>query len=145
MAGMSGTDLGRRIAAARAYTGMSVQSLADAVNVTVPALERFENDLADLSEDDRWALLCAIANATRLPTQFFTVDFATLPDEGPPSLRLAALEGKVESGLEEARRIGQEAQATMDQGKDQLQQFLAAMEPDRDLIRQIAAHLGIPT
>jgi transcriptional regulator with XRE-family HTH domain len=142
---MSVEELGKRIAAARAYRGMDVASLADAVRLTPTVLQRFEVGTEDLGEEAQRALLEAVADATRLPIQFFAVDFQSLPDEGPPSSRLAALEAKVDEALLRMDRVVAEADAQMTRGKEQLDRFIETMGPDRELIRKIAAHLGIPT
>jgi transcriptional regulator with XRE-family HTH domain len=154
---MSIDDLGKRIAAARGYTGMSIQSLADAVNVTVPALERFEGGLEDLSEGDCWALVKAIAAATRLPEQFFTVDFESLIADEPPEVKLSRLEqradetlslmndmaGVVNEALARMNEVSREADAQMTRGKEQLDRFVEHQAPDHELLVRIAEHLGV--
>jgi transcriptional regulator with XRE-family HTH domain len=145
MTAMSAEDLGKRIAAARAYRGMELASLADAINVTPAVLQRLETGLEDLDEGAEWALLEVVAGATRLPTQFFTVDFQALPNEGAPTSRLERLEQKVDEALERMDGVVREADGQMTRGKDQLDRFIETMGPDRDLLQKIARRLDIPT
>jgi transcriptional regulator with XRE-family HTH domain len=129
---------------------MSLESLADSINVTPPALQRLEAGVETLSEGDRWALIKAIADATRLPVQFFTVDFDSLTGDEPPEARLSRLEAKadetlsvIDEALARMDRVVKDAEDQMTRGKEQLDRFIAVQQPDRDLLRRIAAHLGI--
>jgi transcriptional regulator with XRE-family HTH domain len=143
MAGMSAEDLGKRITAARSYAGIDIPSLADAISVTPAALQRWEAGLEELAEGDMWTLIKAIADATRLPEQFFTVDFQSLVGEEPPEARLARLERKVDEALARMDLVAAEADRQMTRGKKQLDRFIANMEPERELLRRIAAHLDV--
>jgi hypothetical protein len=100
MALAADNDLGKRVAAACAYRGVSRVCLADALNISPFLLERFQAGVDELSNDDGWRLIDAIAGILRLPLEFFTVDFLTLPCEGPPEVRSARLERKVEELLD---------------------------------------------
>jgi transcriptional regulator with XRE-family HTH domain len=142
---MSVSDLGKRITAARGYRAMDLASLADSINVTAPALQRFEAGVEPLSEGDQWALIGAIAEATQLPVSFFTTDFQSLPNEGPPEARLDRLEHKIDHALERMDKVIEEAENQMARGKEQLDRFIAAQEPERDLLRRVAAHLDVHT
>ena len=106
-------DLGRRITAARAYRGMDLASLADAVGITTPALTRLEAGMTSLSDGDQWALLQAVASATRLPEQFFTVDFESLPLDESPERALDRLERKVDEALARMDEVVREAEEQM--------------------------------
>lgn len=140
---MSAEDLGKRVSAARAYRGMDVASLADAVGLTPTLLQRFEVGTEELSDEAERSLLEAVAEVTRLPVQFFTVAFAGLADEGAPSSRLHTLEQKVDEALARMDLVVAEAEGQMTRGKKQLDRFIKTMGPDRELIRAIARHLGV--
>lgn len=136
-------DIGKRIAAARAYAGIDVESLADAISLTPPLVRRIEAGLQDLPEGDKWSMIHAVAGATRLPEQFFTVEWSTLAGAAPPEDRLAQLERLVRVALSQMDRVVAEADAQMSRGKGQLDRFIEHQAPDRDLLRKIASHLGI--
>lgn len=144
MAGMSDADdLGKRIAAARAYAGISQDGLADSISVSKHALQRIEAGLEEFGESERWALIHAIALATRLPEQFFTVDFTVLKGDEPPEEKLDRLEAKIDAALARMDDVVKEAENQMSRGKEQLDRFIDAQQPERDLLRLIAEHLGI--
>ncbi|HTA73318.1 MAG TPA: hypothetical protein VK733_03545 [Gemmatimonadaceae bacterium] len=98
-------DLGNQIPAARAYAGISRSTLADSISVSTHALQRIEAGLEEYGESERWALIHAITLATRLPEQFFTVDFAQLEREESPESRIAQYEALIERSLDELARL----------------------------------------
>jgi transcriptional regulator with XRE-family HTH domain len=138
-------DIGKRIAAARAYAGIDVESLADAISLTPPLVRRIEAGLQDLPEGDQWSMIHAVAGTTRLPEQFFTVEWTTLVGVAPPEDRLAQLERTVAAALVRMDRVVAEAESQMTRGKKQLDRFIEHQAPDRELLRKIAEHLGIPS
>lgn len=133
---MSEDDLGKRIAAARCYAGIDLDGLADSIGMTPPALQRIEAGLEKLSETERWALLRAVATSTRLPEQFFTVEFENLTAERPPEQELERLERKIDRALDRLSVVIEEAET-------QLTRFIEHQEADRELLGLIAQHLGI--
>lgn len=147
MAGMSDDaipgDLGKRIAAARAYADISPETLADSIGLTPHTLQRIEAGLEELSEGDRWAIIRAVATATRLPRQFLTVDFRVLAGAEPPEDKLDRLEAKIDAALARMDDVVKEAENQMSRGKTQLDRFIDAQQPGRDLLKRIAEHLGI--
>lgn len=134
-------DIGKRITAARAYAGIDVEGLADAVGLSAPLLRRIEAGLEDLREGDWWSTIHAVAGTTRLPEQFFTVEWDTLAGAAPPEDRLAELEEKVNVALARMDRVVAEAEAQMTRGKEQLDRFIEAQGPDRAMLYRIAAKL----
>jgi transcriptional regulator with XRE-family HTH domain len=138
-----GDDLGKRIAAARAYAGISLETLADGISLTPYAIQRIEAGIETLSQGDRRSLVKSVAASTRLPEQFFTVDYAELAAEKAPEDELARLEGKIDTALERMDRVVEEAEGQMTRGKKQLDRFIEVQQPERDLLRRIAEHLGV--
>jgi transcriptional regulator with XRE-family HTH domain len=136
-------DLGKRIAAARAYAGISQEVLADGISLTIHAVQRLEAGVEDLSESDRWSVIRAVAASTRLPDAFFTADFDSLIHDEPPEQKLDRLEHKIDQALERMDQVVAEADRQMTRGKEQLDRFVQAQERDRDLHRKIAEQLGI--
>jgi transcriptional regulator with XRE-family HTH domain len=145
MASMSARadDLGKRIVAARAYAGINLEGLADSISVSTTALQRVEAGLEEYGESERWALIRAIALATRLPEQFFTADFAALKGDESPEQKLDRLERKIDQALARMDDVVQEAENQMTRGKEQLDRFVESMGGDRDLLQRIAARLDI--
>jgi transcriptional regulator with XRE-family HTH domain len=137
-------DTGHRITAARAYAGLSQEALADSLGITVPALQRIEAGLAEQSTEDEWAILRGVSAATRVPLQAFTVDFGLLDGTAPPEARLAQLEQKIDQALARMDQVAKEADFQMTRGKQQLDRFIEAQQSDRDLLRRIADHVGVP-
>jgi transcriptional regulator with XRE-family HTH domain len=137
-------DFGKRIAAARAYSGIDLDSLADSLSLSPHALHRIEAGLEDLDETQRWGLIKAIAAATRLPEQFLTVDFDSLATDEPPERKLDQLEAKIDAALARMDEVVAEAEGQMTRGKKQLDRFIEHQQPERDLLRRIAEHLNIP-
>jgi transcriptional regulator with XRE-family HTH domain len=72
------TNLGRRIRAARAHAGISRETLAESLAFTVGRLERLEAGVDEPSGREREDVIRELADATRLPTRFFTVDYDQL-------------------------------------------------------------------
>lgn len=137
-------DTGHRITAARAYAGLSQEALADSLGVTVPALQRIEAGLADQAAEDEWAILRGVAAATKVPLQAFTVDFSALDSTQPPEARLTQIERKIDQALARMDQVAEEADHQMTRGKQQLDRFIEAQQSDRDLLRRIAEHVGVP-
>lgn len=137
-------DLGKRIKAARAYAGISQENLADSISISHHALQRIEAELDQADGSERWALIHAIAQATRLPEQWFTADFEALPREQPPEEKLDRLERKIDSALERMGSVADEADRQMTRGKEQLDRFIETQQTDRHLLREIAKRLDIP-
>jgi transcriptional regulator with XRE-family HTH domain len=90
-------DLGKRITAARAYAGIDRETLADGVSLTPTGIQRLEAGLDELTHDERRSTIQQIAAATRLPEQFFTVDYAELAGETTPERRLDQLDATLKS------------------------------------------------
>ena len=138
-------DLGKRIAAARAYAGLSAETLADSINLTPTAIQRLEAGIEKLAEGDRWAVIKAVSGATSCPVAFFTADFESMESDTPPEAKLAELERTVKEALARMDDVVREAEEQMTRGKTQLDRFIEHQAPDRALLRAIAEHLGIPT
>lgn len=146
MAGMSearGDDLGRRIAAARAYRSMSVQVLADELGIKAPTVERVELGTETMTDDEAWALLENVARVTDLPTQFFTVDFEQLPSAGSPSTQLGKLMERMELVLSRGDRQIIDGRGLIEAFLEHSRRNEKRDADDSGLIRRIAAHLGI--
>jgi transcriptional regulator with XRE-family HTH domain len=137
-------DLGKRIAAARAYAGLSPETLADSISLTAAAIHRIEAGLEKLPEEERWSVIRAVSAATDCPIAFFTTDFASLDAGVPPEQKLARLEGQVDNALRRMDEVIREAKDQMNRGKDQLDRFIEHQAPDHDLLLRIAEHLGVP-
>jgi transcriptional regulator with XRE-family HTH domain len=90
-------ELGKRIQAARAYVGLDREALADALGLGPPTLGRIEAGVEPLNAVDRRAVITGVANVTRIPEEFFTVDFSTLVGEETPESTLERLVPLVES------------------------------------------------
>lgn len=111
------SDLGKRVRAARGYTGISQATLADGLCMSAAALERFEAGLDEPAEDQRHSMIRDLAIVTRLPEQFFTVDYAQLEREESPESKLAQYEALIERLLGELARLLKPRQGDND-GKD---------------------------
>ena len=136
-------DLGKRIRAARAYAGINQENLADSTGISPHTIQRVEAGLEEFGESERWSLIHAIAQATRLPEQWFTVDFDSLAREEAPEDKLGRLEGKVDAALARMDQVVAEAENQMTRGKQQLDRFIETQTSDRDLLHQIARRLDI--
>jgi len=137
-------DIGQRIAAARAYAGLSREALADSLGLTPAALQRLEAGVTDLRVEQQWGMLSAVAEATRVPLQAFTTDFGVLDGTMPPDERLSQLEAKIDQALARMDDVAKEADFQMTRGKEQLDRFIETQQSDRDLLRRIAEHVGVP-
>jgi transcriptional regulator with XRE-family HTH domain len=71
-------DLGKRVRAARGYTGISQDTLVESLDLTRAQLERLEVGLDEPDDTRRPQVVKELARATRLPEQFFTGDYDTL-------------------------------------------------------------------
>jgi transcriptional regulator with XRE-family HTH domain len=136
-------DLGKRIRAARAYAGIGQENLADSIGVSPHLLQRVEAELEEFGESERWSLIRAIAQATRLPEQWFTVDFDSLAREEAPEDKLGRLEGKVDAALARMDQVVAEAEDQMTRGKLQLDRFIETQATDRGLLHRIASRLDV--
>jgi transcriptional regulator with XRE-family HTH domain len=136
-------DLGKRIAAARAYTGWDRDTLADGVGITAAALQRIEVGDEELTEEERFALINAVAEATRIPAGYFTTHLDAMIGEDSPAARLDRLERKIDEALGRMDGVAREADRQMSRGKEQLDRFIASMQPNEELLRRIAAHLDV--
>jgi len=134
-------DLGKRIAAARAYAGLSAESLADSINLTPTAINRLEAGVEELDGEEHWAVIKNVSAATGCPVAFFTTDFAALASGEAPSERLERLEQKVDEALSRMDDVVREAENQMTRGKEQLDRFIAAQDADRDTLHRIVAKL----
>jgi transcriptional regulator with XRE-family HTH domain len=67
-------EIARRVRAARAYSGLSVNDLADAVGLGVQTIKRIESGKRTARPFEIWA----IAEACKLPREFFDLDFREL-------------------------------------------------------------------
>jgi transcriptional regulator with XRE-family HTH domain len=101
---MDSYELGKRIAAARAYAGWERDTLADGIGMTPATLQRIEtgDEALEIGDTQFWSVVQAVAATTRLPTQFFTLDFSTFPEDGPPEARL---EQRIEPLLDHLERV----------------------------------------
>ena len=70
-------DLGRRIAAARAYRDLDQDTVAKEVGVRRDTLGRYEKGF--IPKPSRAGAAEGAAKATRLPREFFSIDFRELP------------------------------------------------------------------
>jgi transcriptional regulator with XRE-family HTH domain len=93
-------DLGRRIRAARAHAGISRDTLAESLSFPLARLERLEAGLDAPSDDRMGAVIKEIAEATRLPEQFFIEDWGAMKWEIPPGEKLSRLEQKLDDTVE---------------------------------------------
>lgn len=98
-------DLGKRISAARAYAGIDRETLADGVSLTPTGIQRLEAGLDELTDSERRSTIRQIAAATRLPEQFFTVDYAALARETPPERKLERIDTALASIDDRLARI----------------------------------------
>jgi hypothetical protein len=88
-------DLGRRIAAARAYAGeIGRAELAARISSTEDAIKQLEAGVPHLDETTRVVVIKAIADACGLPYAFFTVNWEEMPDLLPQAAS-ADLEARV--------------------------------------------------
>ena len=71
-------DLGKRVRAARGYTNLSQDTLADRLGLTKPELETLEVGLEEPDDEHRPGIVEGLVRATHLPPQFFTGDFGSL-------------------------------------------------------------------
>ncbi len=136
-------DLGKRVAAARAMASIDRDTLADSTGMTSHVLQRIESGLEDLDDSGRRAIIGVVAAATRLPEQFFTVDYWALDRDTPPEDKLNTLERKIDMALARMDEVVREAEGQMTRGKDQLDRFIEVQARDREIMRRVAAHLGI--
>lgn len=67
-------ELGRRVAAARAYRDVTQKDLADAMGVDRTAIIRYEKGKID-KRYKREGLITAAEKLTKLPREFFVIDF----------------------------------------------------------------------
>lgn len=132
-------DFGKRVRGARAYAGLHLDSLADAMAITPQLLGRIEAGVEQLADDDARAIIRGVAAITRLPEALFTVDLATLEGEEAPQTVVA----KVDEALGQMHDVIAEARSQMRRGKEQLDRFIAHQHEDRDLWREIARKVGV--
>jgi ribosome-binding protein aMBF1 (putative translation factor) len=71
-------DLGKRVRAARGYTNLSQDTLADRLKLSKPELETLEVGLEEPDDEHRPEIVERLVRATHLPPQFFTGDFGSL-------------------------------------------------------------------
>lgn len=136
-------DLGKRIRAARAYAGLEIDVLADAMSLTPQLLGRIEAGVEALPDDDARSVIRGVAGITRLPEAIFTVDLATLRGEESPTSIAEALSAKIDAALERMDEVIAQAEQQMTRGAEQLDRFIAHQHEDRDLLRTIADHVGV--
>ena len=74
-----GKDLGRRIAAARAYREMSQAKLATDLHMDPSTLGRYEKGQIPYLDRQRPGLEKEVAEALELPIEFFEIEFSELP------------------------------------------------------------------
>ncbi len=137
-------DIGRRISAARAYAGLSVEALADSIGLKHEVLQRLEAGAEVLTEEEWWGIVRNVGAITRVPVQAFSVEFGTLDGTQPPEVRLTQLEEKIDEALARMDEVAEEADRQMTRGKEQLDRFIETQQSDRDLLRRIAEHVGVP-
>lgn len=136
-------DFGRRLRAASAYAGLTVEQVADALGMTPAALGRVEAGAEKLEDDERRALMGAVARVTGLPEAFFTISLAQLVGEEIPEAIVAGLSRKIDEALARMDLVIAQAEAQMTRGKEQLDRFIAHQHEDRDLWRRIAEKVGV--
>src|SRR3954453_8543251 len=102
-------EVARRVRAARAYAGLSIQELAARVGIGLQTLKRIENGRRKPSGPE----LLAIAEACGLPREFFDLDLDLLSNRAlllqrtmsQVDRRLSRIEQKL--GLEAKRQSGE--------------------------------------
>jgi transcriptional regulator with XRE-family HTH domain len=72
-------ELGRRVAMARKYSGVSQIKLAKRLKIGPDTLGRWEHGKTD-KDYKREAMITATAAETKLPAEFFSIDFNRLPE-----------------------------------------------------------------
>lgn len=75
-------DVARRVRAARAYSKLSREALAEALGYSPSTIDLIEGKRA-IPRGASWTELGKVAEATGLPFEFFTADFARLPEIVP--------------------------------------------------------------
>jgi transcriptional regulator with XRE-family HTH domain len=93
----SSTEIARRVRAARAYAGLSVNELAERIGLGLQTIKRIESGKRAARRFEIWA----IAEACNLPREFFEIDLDLL------SRRSAALQetlARVDERLERLER-----------------------------------------
>ena len=79
---MDNVELGKRIRAARGYSGITQEQLGTALGFAGPRMVRLENASrkTQLGAAEREGIIRTAARVTGLPPEFFTVDFNDLPE-----------------------------------------------------------------
>jgi transcriptional regulator with XRE-family HTH domain len=95
-------ETGRRLRAARAYSGRSRAEVAAALSVSVETLHRIERGERTLTDAERRAA----AAVCGVPIEFFSMDFKTAAERQQPPDDLAA---RLEAVERELRRLGDES------------------------------------
>lgn len=119
------SELGNRVRAARAYAGsMTQEDLAAKLPFSLSTLQRTEAGGRVLRPLEEPAFVEAVADATKLPPWFFTVDL----HHEPPEDRLASLEETVREMMATLERLGEQAEWQLGHGKEQLEEFGRILE-----------------
>lgn len=108
------TETQRRIRAARAYSGMTLNELADAVGMGRMTLYRMENGQRDVKRME----LREIAEACDVPYEFFAADWATLGDDAG---QLDRIEQKLDRIIQTADAFDRTIGATAPDGETLLE------------------------
>jgi transcriptional regulator with XRE-family HTH domain len=93
------TETARRVRAARAYAGLSVQELADGIGLGLQTIKRIEAGKRSARRYEIWA----IAEACSLPRDFFEIDFGLLCERAET---MDALLRRVDDRLAKIERLG---------------------------------------
>jgi transcriptional regulator with XRE-family HTH domain len=93
------TETARRVRAARAYAGLSVQELADAIGLGLQTIKRIEAGKRNARRYEIWA----IAETCSLPRDFFDIDFGLLCDRAET---IDALLRRVDDRLAKIETLG---------------------------------------
>ncbi len=117
-------ELGRRIRSARAYAGITAQTLAAGMSTDLNALERLEAGIQPLDPAARRTVITIVSQQTGCPEQFFTADFSALDGEEPPESKLDRLERKIDVALAAMDSVVAEAREQMTRGGQQLDRFM---------------------
>lgn len=114
------SELGNRVRAARAYAGsMTQEDLAAKLPFSLSTLQRTEAGGRVLRPLEEPAFVEAVADATKLPPWFFTVEF----DHELPENRLASLEQTVREMMATLEKLGRQAETQLKDGSEKLEEF----------------------
>lgn len=103
---------------------MTQEDLAAKLPFSLSTLQRTEAGGRALRQLEEPAFVAAVADATKLPPWFFTVDL----HHEPPEDRLASLEQTVREMMGTLERLGKQAEYQLKDGNEKLQEFGRILE-----------------